>query len=942
MASPKLTIVVGADISQAEKNMKKISSRLSKMSKNLISVGSSLTKMTAALTAWGGGAVAASLKLEDCFKTIRAGTGATGDALKGLVDDFKAVGAKTSAPLESVASAVADLNTRLGISGEPLREMVMNVSEAARMTGEDMKSLANEAAKAMTDAGISAENGAAFMDKLFLASQNTGLGMTQLATKMYKFGTPLRAMGFELNETIALLSSFDKAGVNTDLVMGSLRQALGKMAKSGETDLSGALRRTIQSIKDAGNAGTATSIAIEMFGQKAGPDMAGAIREGRFEVDALIQTLMKSQGTIQENAAATDGFTEKWKKVKDQLTLSLQPLGDSIIRLSNKYILPLAETISQMSSHFSDWAVIAGACAVALGPLCMALGTVMSALTSAAASIYGGWLALKKFTLVTMATKGAVAALTADMTLSAAAAKTTAASMVFASSTAVKLRFALTGLKSVLASPATGLIALIGAAAAAWGWAYIKQSEKAQEKTERISAAVCDLNAQIENFSAAQLENELKKVSAVLDEINAKLAENEKRLKAHTLPTSGMAVGAIGQIVGEGNRLRDSADVEKAKEEVLKKALEKANAALPAASQSKPQAETKTAALSPSVSVKKPSIADRIGRMQDEIKYLGADPASYLAELETMYSRIPEALSDDKKKIMDMQNEIIDAVSAQQDEAAQKVKEQTAVIVAAAGKSLESLRKEYEGGRMYADEYVKGIAAISSEYGQFPAVLEEAEKALDSFNEAQAAKIPTIISQVSSSMDTMKTSLAEIPSKLGDAFASAIAKGEDLRSTLASLLQDIGYVIVKALFMRTLFGSSGNSGLLGGLFGGLLASAKGNVFAPSGVVPFAQGGVVSSPTLFRFARGTGLMGEAGPEAIMPLERDSRGRLGVHATGEGAGGGVYAPQFIVTVNNSGSGDMSDEQAAKMSRALRDAVDARVAENLYNYRRMGYAF
>ena len=50
--------------------------------------------------------------------------------------------------------------------------------------------------------------------------------------------------------------------------------------------------------------------------------------------------------------------------------------------------------------------------------------------------------------------------------------------------------------------------------------------------------------------------------------------------------------------------------------------------------------------------------------------------------------------------------------------------------------------------------------------------------------------------------------------------------------------------------------------------------------------------------------------------------------------------MYAPQFNVTVNNNGGGDMSDEQAENMSRTLRDAIDARVAEDLYNYRRMGY--
>jgi lambda family phage tail tape measure protein len=78
-----------------------------------------------------------------------------------------------------------------------------------------------------------------------------------------------------------------------------------------------------------------------------------------------------------------------------------------------------------------------------------------------------------------------------------------------------------------------------------------------------------------------------------------------------------------------------------------------------------------------------------------------------------------------------------------------------------------------------------------------------------------------------------------------------------------------------------------------------LESAKGNAF-DYGIQAFAKGGtftnqIVDSPTLFKFARGTGLMGEAGPEAIMPLKRDSSGNLGVRA--QGGGGNVE-----VVVNN----------------------------------------
>jgi phage-related minor tail protein len=61
------------------------------------------------------------------------------------------------------------------------------------------------------------------------------------------------------------------------------------------------------------------------------------------------------------------------------------------------------------------------------------------------------------------------------------------------------------------------------------------------------------------------------------------------------------------------------------------------------------------------------------------------------------------------------------------------------------------------------------------------------------------------------------------------------------------------------------------------------AAANGMAFTGGNVIPFANGGVVSSPTMFPMSRGrTGLMGEAGPEAVMPLRRAKDGKLGVGA------------------------------------------------------------
>jgi lambda family phage tail tape measure protein len=192
-------------------------------------------------------------------------------------------------------------------------------------------------------------------------------------------------------------------------------------------------------------------------------------------------------------------------------------------------------------------------------------------------------------------------------------------------------------------------------------------------------------------------------------------------------------------------------------------------------------------------------------------------------------------------------------------------------------------------------------------------------------------------------------SMGDLAGNLGSSFASAFEGMADqltefvttgkanFRDFAASVLKDISRMIIRyAIFnaVKGILNAFNPAAALGSSAANVAQyaslNAKGNVYAQNGIQAFARGGIVNGPTLFPFAKGIGLMGEAGPEAIMPLRRGRDGNLGVMSSGGGT------TNVVVNVDASGSRVQGDQSQAK---ALGGAISAAVQSELVRQKRPG---
>ncbi len=140
-------------------------------------------------------------------------------------------------------------------------------------------------------------------------------------------------------------------------------------------------------------------------------------------------------------------------------------------------------------------------------------------------------------------------------------------------------------------------------------------------------------------------------------------------------------------------------------------------------------------------------------------------------------------------------------------------------------------------------------------------------------------------------------------SSMGNGLATFCTTGKlNFKSFTSSVLSDMAKILAQATMMKAVKGVGSALGL-GSVLDSLSLNASGGVYQSADLSRYS-GTVVNRPTFFAFAKGAGVMGEAGPEAILPLRRGADGKLGVVAATCGSGMVMFAPQYNIEINNDG--------------------------------------
>ncbi|MBR3422822.1 MAG: phage tail tape measure protein [Ruminococcus sp.] len=276
-------------------------------------------------------------ELADAFsesqKIIVNATGATGENLEGLEQSMMNAYSNNKRSLDTTAAAIGEINTRMHLQGDALTDVTGKFLDYSTVTGSNVVNSVANVTKVMNKWNVEQEQCESVMDKLVYASQISGASVDNLSSSLINGAGAFQQVDLSLDNTISLLAALELYGLNSSTAIMAMRTAVKHFSDEGE-DAGAGLRKVIEEIENLESSAEATALACDVFGSRAGVEMANAIRNGAVSVEMLNGDLSEAQGTLEKTAQAGETLSEKWEKsnnkIKTAFTSALQPTIDKM------------------------------------------------------------------------------------------------------------------------------------------------------------------------------------------------------------------------------------------------------------------------------------------------------------------------------------------------------------------------------------------------------------------------------------------------------------------------------------------------------------------------------------------------------------------------------------------------------------------------------------
>lgn len=371
--------------SVAKQQLKVAGDQMKAFGDKVSDVGGKLTKnVTGPIAALGGAAIASFSEVDKGYDEMIKKTGATGEEAEGLRDIMESIATSIPTDFETAGNAIGEVSTRFGITGDDLEKLSEQFIKFAKLNNTDVTQSVDSVQKAMAEFGLGAEDASGFLDRLNVVAQETGTDVNKLAQYAVDNAASFKELGMGIDESVTFMGKLDKSGLNMNQVLAGLRKAMKEATKEGKP-LDQALSELQDTLLKSGDSTEALNEAYELFGNKAAPAIADAVKEGKINFEDLAGAVTDAKGSIESTFDETQGPIDDFKTTLNQLKVTSADIGSTLLEILTPAIQKFSEILQALKEKWEsltpaqqDMIVKIALIVAAIGPLLVLIGNVIT------------------------------------------------------------------------------------------------------------------------------------------------------------------------------------------------------------------------------------------------------------------------------------------------------------------------------------------------------------------------------------------------------------------------------------------------------------------------------------------------------------------------------------------------------------------------------------